>query len=166
VFSRRVSASSMCSFSLKWRIRKGSPGSGRIEGSSFRTLAQNLRNVKERGTPSPSLVDSYGYGSLILSFLFSSTGSNHNKVVQYDTSTYLSLECLSHGIKGKVDPSSITTLRLIACHRCAVQYSNSPFCVSCRTACVCERERRERRGRYCYRVASLGGAAYRSIAVR
>jgi hypothetical protein len=59
VFSKRASASSMSSFSLKWVVLKGSPASGRIEGSLFRTLTQKLRNVDESGTPSSVLVDSF-----------------------------------------------------------------------------------------------------------
>jgi hypothetical protein len=48
----------MPAFSLKWRILKGLPASGRIEGSLFRNLVQNSRNVGGSETPLQVLVES------------------------------------------------------------------------------------------------------------
>jgi hypothetical protein len=95
VFSRRASASSEPSLSLKnWRILKGSPASSRTEGSPFHTLMQKSRNAFETGTPSSVLVESFG--SLMLCLR---TGQYGYCAVQYRT--VLSLECLSRGIKGR-----------------------------------------------------------------
>jgi hypothetical protein len=86
LFSRRASASSVCSLSLKLRIWKGLPSSGRIEGSLFRTLAQNSRNVDEsKALPSsmvPANVESFETLMLPYSLFLKWKKSQHSPIVR------------------------------------------------------------------------------------